>query len=149
MSWFSRKRKNHYIAVITKYNEREPLKNTICLCIELDNLVKAKNLILNQIRVNILIDHAPAMEDDPDGQKTERCIKALHFEANGETLHGENALQAIGEALIPSSSFETAKERDDYYENFVSTSLSFCTIDDHMMRSVYGVFLRLRRDGEA
>jgi hypothetical protein len=89
------------------------------------------------------------MEDDPDGQKTKRCIKALHFEANGETLHGENALQAIGEALIPSSSFETAKERDDYYENFVSTSLSFCTIDDHMMRSVYGVFLRLRRDGEA
>jgi hypothetical protein len=89
------------------------------------------------------------MVDYPDCQKTKRCIKALYFEANRETLHGENALQAIGEALIPSSSFETAKERDEYYENFASTSLSFCTIDDHMMRSVYGVFLRLRRDGEA
>lgn len=149
MSWFSRKRKNHYIAVIAKYNETEPLKNTICLCIELDNLVKLKNLILNQIKVNILIDHAPPIEDDPDGQKQERCIKMLNFEANGETLHGENALQAIGEAIIPSSSFETAKERDEYYENFASKSLSFCTIDDHMMRSVYGVFLRLKRDGEA
>ena len=149
MSWFSRKRKRHYIAVITKYDEKEPLKNTICLCIELDNLVKLKNLILNQIKVNILIDNAPPIEDDPDGKKQEHCIKMLHFEANGETLHGENALQAIGEAIIPSSSFETAKERDEYYENFASTSLSFCTIDDRMMRSVYGVFLRLKRDGEA
>ena len=148
MSWFFRKRKRHYIAVITKYDEREPLKNTIALCIELENIVAAKYLILHQIRTNVIINNAPPPDEDPTGKGLDECIKMLCFESNGEILHGENAFEAIGEALIPSSTFTSSKERDEYYENYTSHQTSFCTIDGHMKRTVYGAFLRARTEGE-
>jgi len=148
MGWFSKKPKRHYIAVITKYDEREPLKNTIALCIELESIVAAKYLILNQIRMNVIIDNAPSPDEDPTGKGRDECIKMLCFESNGEILHGENALEAIGEALIPSSTFTSSKERDEYYESYTSRQASFCTIDGHMRRTVYGAFLRARTEGE-
>lgn len=159
MSWFFKKPTRHYIAVITKHDESEPLKNEIALCIELDSIVRAKQLIRHQILMNILRNTATCLdtgkvnnvyppEHEDVIKRQEACLKMLCFESHNEILHGENALEAIGEALIPSDSFTTVKERDEYYENFTSKQLSFWTLDARMLRTVYGVFLRARNGDE-
>lgn len=142
MNWFFKKRKREYIAVITRHSECEPLQNEVVLCREFGSIVEAKNEIRRAIR-NLIIGYIPIGLDADESNKCENnLVKSIHFESHNEVLHGENALDAISETLIPSSRFMSVKEREEYYDNFTCAQLSFFMFDESMLRTVFGVFLR-------
>ena len=116
MGWFFKK---HFIPVIAKYDENTPLKNEIVYCGETKTLRQAKTRLMSHVSA--------------------RVQHRLCYEHNGKTLEGEEALKAIGEAIIPSESFVTAKQRDQYYEDFTYVQVSFYTLDEHNLRTVYAL----------
>lgn len=116
MGWFFKK---HYIAVIAKYDENTPLKNEIVYCGKTKNIIQAKTRLMNHVSA--------------------RVPPRLCYVHNGKNLEGEEALKAIGEAIIPSESFVTAKQRDQYYEDFTYVQVSFYALDVHNSRTVYAL----------
>ena len=124
MGWFFT---NHYITVIAKYDENTPLKNEIVYCGEIKSLRQAKTLLMSRI-----------------GAKVQPRLCYVH---NGKTLEGEKALNAIGEAIIPSESFVTAAQRDQYYEDFTHIQVSFYSLDVHGSRTVYALCI-VRKDDD-
>lgn len=142
MSWFFKKIKREYIAVITMHSECEPLQNEVVLCSEFGSIVKAKAEIMRAIR-NLILLYIPSGLDADKFKKCENnLVKSIHFESHNELLHGENALDAISENIIPSSRFMSVKKREEYYDNFTSAQLSFFMYDESMLRTVFTVFLR-------
>lgn len=119
MGLLSKKPKNRFIAIISKLDEKTPLKNEIVYCSENNSLVSAKAFLLSYI--DYRIPNRP------------------YFESDGTVREGEDAYKAMSEALIPSNTVITKKELDQYYENFTSVQFSFWTMDEHMYRTVYGV----------
>lgn len=127
MGWFSKKPKTRYIAIIAKASENKPRTNEFVYISEKNSLLQAKSGLMLAI-----------------GAKT---YPNIHFETDGKVLKGDDALKAISEAIIPFDSFNTSKERNEYYENFSSVQLSFYSLDEHMYRTVYGLCI-VRRDDE-
>lgn len=119
MGLLSKKPKNRFIAIISKLDEKTPLKNEIVYCSENNSLVSAKAFLLSYI--DYRIPNRP------------------YFESDGKVREGNDAYKAMSEALIPSNTVITKKELDQYYENFTSVQFSFWTMDEHMYRTVYGV----------
>lgn len=119
MGLLSKKHKNRFIAIISKLDEKIPLKNEIVYCSENNSLVSAKEFLLSYI--DYRIPNRP------------------YFESDGKVREGKDAYKAMSEALIPSNTVITKKELDQYYDNFTSVQFSFWTMDEHMYRTVYGV----------
>lgn len=121
MGWFFKKHKKRFIAIISKLDEKTPLKNEIVYCSEKTSLISAKAFLLSYI--------------------DSRIPNRPYFEIDGKLREGKDAYKAMAEAIIPSDTFVTRTERDQYYENFTSVHFSFWTMDEHMYRTVYGVCL--------
>ena len=119
MGLLSKKPKNRFIAIISKLDEKIPLKKEIIYCSEKSSLISAKAFLLSYI--DYRIPNRP------------------YFESDGKVCEGKDAYKAMSEALIPSNTVITKKELDQYYENFTSVQFSFWTMDEHMYRTVYGV----------
>lgn len=119
MGWLSKKPKNRFIAIISKLDEKTPLKNEIVYCSEKTSLISSKAFLLSYIDSRI-----------PDRP---------YFESDGKVREGKDAYKAMSEALIPSNKFVTKTDRDQYYDNFTAVQFSFWTMDEHMYRTVYGV----------
>ena len=119
MGLLSKKPKNRFIAIISKLDEKTPLKNEIVYCSENNSLVSAKAFLLSYI--DYRIPNRP------------------YFESDGKVREGKDAEKAMAEALSPSNTVRTKKELDKCYENFTSVQFSFGTMDEHMYRTVYGV----------
>lgn len=116
MGWFFKK---HYISIIAKYDEKTPLKNEILYCGETKSLLQAKTRLMSKISA--------------------RAQPRLCYVHNGKTLEGEKALKAIGEAIIPSESFVTKDQRNQYYEDFTHIQVSFYALDVHGSKTVYAL----------
>ena len=119
MGWFSKKPKNRFIAIISKLDEKTPLKNEIVYCSEKTSLISAKAFLLSYIEY--------------------RIPNRPYFELDGKVREGKDAYNAMSEAIITSNTVITKKELGQYYENFTSVQFSFWTMDEHMYRTVYGV----------
>lgn len=142
MSWFFKKPKKEYILVITRYSEALPLKIEVEQCIDFKSLVNAKGVLRYKIR-NMVINYLKRGIDADEFIKRENSlVNSIYFESHNELLHGENALDAISETIIPSSTFTSVKEMEQYYENFTCVQLSFFLLDESMLRTVFGVFIR-------
>ena len=116
MGWFFKK---HYIVLIAKYDEHTPFKNEILYCGETKTLLQAKTRLMSHVSA--------------------RAQPRLCYVHDGETLEGEKALKAIGEAIIPSESFVTKGQRDQYYEDFTHIQVSFYSLDAHKFKTVYAL----------
>ena len=127
MGWLSKKPKNRFIAIISKLDEKTPLKNEIVYCSETKSLLQAKTRLMSRI-----------------GAKVQPRLCYVH---NGKTLEGEKALKAIGETIIPSDSFVTKDQRDQYYEDFTYIQVSFYALDVHESRTVYALCI-VRKDDD-
>lgn len=121
MGWLSKKPKKRFIAIISKLDEKTPLKNEIVYCSEKPSLISAKAFLLSYI--------------------DSRIPNRPYFESDGKLREGKDAYKAMAEAIIPSDKFATKTERDQYDENFTSVQFSFWTMDEHMYRTVYCVCL--------